>query len=854
MKTRLRKLTGREVPQGRHAGKCAIFCGLLAGLVVFVGLAGTTARGGQPEETPAEPEEPAAGDDEKLPMIDKLELPSFARLMQGPAIDWVVLNSKRVIECEPVFPRPGALEDIDRQSKAAARKAGEKPESEAAKRRRMALAYLPVTLLEGDEREYRLHVRFIKEIIYYEDLMLRRVDQLLDDRKVRQAYELLTALEERHESWPGVTARKDRVLFTEAVQRLDERQPQHALALLEALFERNRTYAGLEAEFGKVADALIAAGVSEGDLRASRFFIKRLARRFPTHAVVKDWTARLTRETRDLLDKSTAAERAGRIETALDLAEAATHTWPELPEVLPIYNRLAGRFPRLRVGVVDLPEAAPDAAPVLLSPALRRRRMLVETSLFEPARLKKKAKTVAYETKFFNEWEPTELGHSVLFRLRPWRASGASQPGLTAAGLFGVLGRRLDPQAGEFDARFAAAVESLEVRTPFELMVRFRQVPLRPESLFAFPISPVVAGSDDAELADTVPTAGSDVAPPKVTWPFEFKAVDDRRAVYRRTIQEPEAAAEHHVAEVVELRYDSYDKAIQGLLRGEVSYMPHVPVSTVRALELRKEFFTQPYSLPTTHVLQFNPYSRALAARTLRRALVYALDRRKILEEVFLHESAGDLGRVTSAPFATTSYAYNPAKGAEPYPFDPALAFSLAKTAEKELGMKLPVLKMLCSSEPEIQAAAARLVEQWKACGIEVTRTLASAASLAEGNPDGWDIVYRTETLAEPLVDLWPFLALTSSTETSALGYLPTWLRQELLDLDRVGDWQSARRLLQRLHKQFWAEVHLIPLWEIDDFMVYRKNVRGVPDAPVNPYQRVDRWKIEPWFSKESPL
>ena len=43
--------------------------------------------------------------------------------------------------------------------------------------------------------------------------------------------------------------------------------------------------------------------------------------------------------------------------------------------------------------------------------------------------------------------------------------------------------------------------------------------------------------------------------------------------------------------------------------------------------------------------------------------------------------------------------------------------------------------------------------------------------------------------------------------------------------------------------RQFWAEVHLIPLWEVDDVMVYRKNVRGVPDRPVEPYQRVERWK-----------
>jgi hypothetical protein len=133
-----------------------------------------------------------------------------------------------------------------------------------------------------------------------------------------------------------------------------------------------------------------------------------------------------------------------------------------------------------------------------------------------------------------------------------------------------------------------------------------------------------------------------------------------------------------------------------------------------------------------------------------------------------------------------------------PHKFDPALAFSLAKSAEKELGAKLPALRLLCSSEPDVQAAARRIIEQWQAMGVDVKIAAAPAATLSAGSPDDWDILYRAEILAEPLVELWQFLALTSSTQTAALGYLPTWLRQELLDLDRVGDWQTAGKLLNR--------------------------------------------------------
>jgi hypothetical protein len=799
------------------------------------------------EEAPVE--EPAGDDEPPLPLIDKMELPSFQQLMKGPAVDWIVMHSKKVLVVEPVYPRPGALEDIDQKTRKLMRKTGDPPESETAKRKRLAAYYLPITLLEGEERDYKLHVKFIKEIIYYEELMLRRIDQLLDERKVRQAYELLTALEERQESWPGVAHRKERLLFTEAAVRLDERQPQHALALLEALFERNKDYNGLEMEYGKVGGSLISAAIEQEDPRAARYFLRRLARRYPNHKVVKDATARLMQTTRELLAAAGAAERAGQIEAALDILERSTRTWPDLPEVFPAYNRLAGRFQRLKVGVVDLPAAAPESAPVLLGAAGRRRRDLTETPLFEPARFENKL--VRYGTQFFSDWEPTELGHSVLFRLWPWRAAGDSQPMLSSAGLAAMLRHRLEPRDGWYDARFAAAVETLEVRSPFEMVVHFRQVPLRPESMFAF-VPPPASPGDRLEAGADADASDSPVA--ETTWPFELKAVDDRRAVYRRTIPEPQAATDRHVAEIIEIRYDSHEKAIQGLLRGEIAFLPRVPASSVRALSGRKEFFTQKYALPTTHLLQFNPRSRALSARTLRRALVYALDRRKILDDIFLQEASGKLGRLTSAPWPTTSYAYNRRRECEPHKFDAALAFSLAKSAEKELGSKLPVLRLLSSAEPEIQPAVRRLIEQWSAAGIEVQHAVAPAAALSAEGADDWDILYRTESIAEPLVDLWPFLALTTSTETSALGHLPTWLRHELLDLDRVGDWESAERLLHRLHKQFWAEVHLIPLWEIDDVMVYRHNVRGIPERPVEPYQRIGQWKIEPWFSREQPL
>lgn len=798
-------------------------------------------------EDPA-PAAPADEETEDLIKIDKMELPSFSRLMQGPAVDWIVLTNMKVLEVEPLYPRPGTLDDLNARIKQMTRKQGQPAETDEARRKRMAMYHLPLTVLEGEEREYKLHIRYIKEIIYYEELMLQRIDKLLDEKLVRQAYELLVALDQRQADWPGVTPRRERLLSVEAQVQLEAQHPEQSLALLEALHERNPAYSGLDNQFGAVCDRLIGNAIENNDPRQARFFLKRLARRINNHKLIPVWTGRIMQQTRDLVAKAIATERAGQIEAALDLAEQASRTWPELPEVLPVYNRLSNRWQRLRVGVIDLPHSGEDDTRAIVpSPAERRRRQLTETPLFQPGRVVDKI--TRYETRFFQDWDPADLGHSVVFHLQPFRTAGQSHPTLTAAGLTDALAERLDPSAGQFDARLAAAVAGLTVRGPFELAVQFRQVPLRPEALFAFPYRRPTVHSSAAEAGggeSPTPVAGA-----AATYPFErHDSGDQNRALFRRTVPEADKTSDRHVTEIIEIRYDSHEKAIQGMLRGEVSVLPRIPAPTIKAFAGRNEFFTQAYGLPTTHLLQFHPNSRALQSRALRRGLIYAIDRQRLLEEIFLHEPAGSLGRLISAPWPTGSYAYN--RFIVPHNFDATLAFSLAKTAEKELGEKLPALRMWIANDPEVRQAAARIVDAWGRVGVVVTLIPPEAGvpSPSISSPD-WDVAYRTEIVAEPLVELWPMLALTPSTETATLSYLPTWLRHDLLELDRIGDWRSAEELLHKLHRQLWAEVHLIPLWELDTHFVVRKNIRNVPERPLLPYQAIERWKVEPWYSRD---
>jgi tetratricopeptide (TPR) repeat protein len=746
-------------------------------------------------------------------------LPTFEQLIQGPAYDWIVLTNEKCFPVEPLIVRPGAIDAINAQVKAALRKPGGLSESEEAKRKRLALYYLPVTLTRGEEREYKLHSRFIREIIYFEDQMLQRVDRLLDEKEVRKAYELLVALEARDPKWPGIPPRRERLVATEAAMLADRGELEQALMLLEELYDKNPAYSGLEFQMGTVVDRLVERALAADDPRQARFFLKRLARRIPGQRVIAQRNSELSARAAELLNQARAAERDRQWDKALDAAEGAARLWPDVPELLVTLYRIGAHFQRLRVGVIDLP--GDGSADAVRRPADRRRNQLTRMELFQPDRFD--SGMTRYETPIFNSWEPADLGHSVAFEVRRGREDWESRPALTAGGLASLLATRMQTGSPAYEPRFAS-VDSIVVRSPVELIVNFRTAPLRAEALFRFPLP-----------GDSV------------TYPFRLERRDESSVVYRRSFEESSTTTDRHVSEIVEIRYSDYDAALQGLLRGEVSMLASVPPVQVRPLSDRSEFFLLAGAFPSVHVLQFNPHSAPLANRALRRALMYSLDRPEILQDAIL-KGAGTLGRVISAPFPTTSNAYN--RLITPHKFDPALAYSLARAAQKELGGEIPPLVLHVPEDPLILDSVRRITSAWAKIGVRtnIVQVAASGTAVADGP---WDIVYRTDPMMEPLTDLWPYLTLSGGTDVATLMHLPSWLRQELLALDRAGDWTNAEAILRKLHRQLWAEVHLIPLWEIDQYVAIRKNVRGIPTRPVGQYQYAQRWKIEAWFARD---
>ena len=153
----------------------------------------------------------------------------------------------------------------------------------------------------------------------------------------------------------------------------------------------------------------------------------------------------------------------------------------------------------------------------------------------------------------------------------------------------------------------------------------------------------------------------------------------------------------------------------------------------------------------------------------------------------------------------------------------------LPVTAKKQLGGQLPELRLTCPPDPAVRAAATAMIEHWRRVGITVRLNDDSLGNSSDN--DGWDMVYRTtRIISEPLTELWPLLSLqTDDAKVDALKPLPERVRRQLLDLERANDWPSATKLLHRIETELLVEARYIPLWEVDEFFVTRRNLVGLP-------------------------
>lgn len=780
-----------------------------------------TSEDGPPGES-APAESPAAEETEEaqLPRAADVPLPSAEELLAGPRRDWVVLKDGRLLVVEPVFPRPDTLEKMQAERNAILDDANRRA-SPAGKARLDQLLRLGVFLPdEGVSAEYRIRLDNIERIVHHEELMLQRVDRLVDEGDALKAFELLFVVARTDPNWPGLDERQVRVTLVEASRLIEADAGERAMTLLEPLYERKPPPDGAAALLGRAADLLVGSPTEAEDYRRARAALSRVRAVDSGHPAVEKWAGRLAGIARSLRDEAERVATAGDEATAAGLVETAARAWPTLGGLKQTHARLTRRYQRLTVGVPGVAPATPGAVGSLRDERVSR---LAAADLFEVDAFEA---LPSFRSVYFERWEPTDLGRRARFSLRPALPAWAARPALTASEVTALLGERLRPGGPAFDARFADLVRALRPLGPYEFEVVFSRPPLRTESALARP--PAFGGDDAAALLRR----------------FVEAERSDGRVAYRRAV--PERSDDRHLAEVVEVGFPSYEKAAQALDRGEVRMLAEVPAWDAPRLAADKRFVVTRLAVPVTHVLQFHPASAPLKSTELRRALASSADAAAMLRTLTGVQKE-EVGRLVTAPYPSTHRGYDPI--VEPRVADLPLALALTLASEKAFGGSLPELVFAAPAEQPGRGLAETLARTWKRVGLPVR-----LVTFDELGPDGrWDVAYRELTVPDPAAALAPLITLDPTGDVARLADLPDWLRQRLLDLERAGDAATAEEILIDLHRLLYADVRCVPLFEIDRFTAARGVIEGLPERPVTVYHNAERWTVLPDYPEERP-
>lgn len=825
--------------------------GLSLLVLTMLQLPAVVAAQDNPPATEAAPVEPTPQPDPVYKLEDLLtRIPEVDELLNGKALDWIVMTNDDVYVVESVVPRPQTLEKrrLEVEKKNEERRVAAAEDRPKIIEELADLSFLYVSLPDVDGNpERRLPITLIKELIHHEDLMIRRAIMLLEEKQPDKAFELLLRLKRNWNSWPGYDAAFNLFLLTDGITRLEAQNPSAALTVLRELYSRDKNFTGLAERYGEAIESLVQTSVAEDDYRRATFHLNELTSRFPGHPVFQKYDAQFTAQVNQLIAEADTAAAAGDFRTATRKVEEGARIWPRTPALGVAFRKHSSRYQRLHVGVLNLPEEG--KAYFLPAPADRRMQTLTTLSLFEVNRLRDG--TAYYRTRFLDEWEPYDLGRRMKFTLRKFRQPADMHDVIGSPDIVTQLLRRMSPEHPDYDERLASYIGNITVHSPLEFTLEFRRVPPRIEPLlagiqFTGQLQEVAdEGTVDSTLIGPLTNAGGFV---------KVDALANRYAV-ARSLPEPVGLPAYHVAEVVERRYDNSEQAMQGLLRGEVAMLTDVPSWEIRRIQ-EDETFLQSYevrqlTMPLTQVLQFNPQTRVLRTRELRRGLAYSINRERLLKEVILKDDAMQHGRIVTGPFFSNSTSRDLL--IEPRRYDVTSGIAMVVAAKKILtaskaieNEQLPRLRFVVEPGAIQEEVARDMARIWNKIGVPVDVVLGT-----EPNSGNWDIMFRSLQMQEPLVEIWPFLTVSNRAQLSDLDDYPDWLKQEIVDLDRTSDQTRAVDRMHELHRHLWDDAALVPLWELDQFQVARKSIAGVPAKPLHLYDNLDHWSVDPWFPAE---
>lgn len=763
-----------------------------------------------------------------------------------PPFDRLTLTDNAVIEVEPITPRPlpppdpkkvrekTDLEELEERAQKALKRRGNRGEARAKEDEE---ELIPIHLLDGEERDFKVKRTSIKSVEYYEDMLLADADRLITAEDYSRAFERLLHVRSRAPKWAGLEDRVNRLLFEEGSRALEDNDGgARGLRLLADLRARRPDYPGLGDKLAASFSKRIARQFEDGNFAEGRRLVRDLEQLAPDHPETRRSRARFEDRARGLIEEAGRSPADGKLDR---LAEAA-RVWPEVAGLQESLSAAFRALPTLDVAVVDV---APAVGPWPRSPAAERAARLLYVPIL--GAVSDAASRGELPHQLAAKITSTDLGRGLRIAIRDgFRWTDGSRPA-SAIDVARSLADRATPGSPGFSARWADLLDHVEAAGEDQVEVRLSRPSMKPELWLVGAVGPAHASAD-----------GLVSVPGKGRWPvgdgpFLLEPGEPSQARFRSTAAAP---APGQVRRLREARHLDPLAAVAALTRGEVTLLERVPPSLLPDLSREPGIKVGRYAAPNVHRIALDGRTAALRNRTLRRALSLAIDRKGLLEEVVLRRPADGGNRVADG-VAVRESSFD-APDVAPLEYDPLLARLLVAAARRELNGAAVALTLDYPATAEARAACPRLVEAWKKIGIEVTARERPESELEQDLRAGrrFDLAYRGARPGDPFYDLGPDICpgYDASPSADALASLASpRILQLLLELDRAPEVTAARGLAIQIDRESRDELPVLPLWQVERHFAWRDRLRGPADGADHLYQDIARWEIDPWIARD---
>ena len=266
----------------------------------------------------------------------------------------------------------------------------------------------------------------------------------------------------------------------------------------------------------------------------------------------------------------------------------------------------------------------------------------------------------------------------------------------------------------------------------------------------------------------------------------------------------------------------------------------------------------EPYLPGVDGSVEWESDSRAFMTNlNFRSSLMRAIDRRSILTNTVSGGREISGCEVINGPFPVgtesndqNAYAYDPR--VPKVNFDRILAMtltevvrgqiveSLIKKKIKKPRIETPTITLAFPAGERTRSICQAIQAMWAQINVKsVLRELPPGQTVPD---DGdYDFLYVELTMNEPLTDIDKLFGSSGIAKQIAPP-----VRQLSQKLGYSTSWQIAGRQLRQVHRQSLNGLSVVPLFQIQEYFAYRKNVTNIGRNLVSLYENIDQWQVKP--------